>query len=128
MPIPFVLDGVVEKLSGGNSGLAEQVRLREVAGLRLSREEARSVWPRIQEHKWYLGERLGRDVGLSVAAQDFCRNVEPWLWQRSEERKPSARIERWLQAAFAPTPIRPEYSIWMLDRTFGEPRRTVRQG
>jgi hypothetical protein len=35
------------------------------------------VWPRLLEHKWYLGERLGRDVGLRVAALDFFENVQP---------------------------------------------------
>lgn len=49
--------------------------LKELAGVRLSASEARDVWPRVLEHKWYLGERLGRDVGLRVAAVDYFENV-----------------------------------------------------
>lgn len=51
--------------------------LREWAGVRLSAEEASDVWPQVLEHKWYLGERLGRDVGLRVAAVDYFENVRP---------------------------------------------------
>ena len=51
--------------------------LRKLAGVRLSESEARAVWPRVLEHKWYLGERLGRDVGLRVAAADYFENIEP---------------------------------------------------
>ena len=49
--------------------------LKEWAGVKLSTSEARDVWPQVLEHKWYLGERLGRDVGLRVAAVDYFENV-----------------------------------------------------
>jgi hypothetical protein len=49
--------------------------LRELAGVRLSASEASDVWPRVLEHKWYMGERLGRDVGLRVAAVDYFENI-----------------------------------------------------
>ena len=51
--------------------------VRKLAGVRLSEREARAAWPRILDHKWYMGERLGRDVGLRVAAVDYFENVEP---------------------------------------------------
>jgi hypothetical protein len=51
--------------------------LRQLAGVELSAAEASAVWPQLLEHKWYLGERLGRDVGLRVAAVDFFENVHP---------------------------------------------------
>lgn len=51
--------------------------LKRLAGVRLSPREAEVVWARLLEHKWYLGERLGRDVGMRVAAADFFENVEP---------------------------------------------------
>ena len=51
--------------------------LRKLAGVKLSAREADMVWPRLLEHKWYLGERLGRDVGLRVAAMDFFENIQP---------------------------------------------------
>lgn len=49
--------------------------LKELAGVRLSASEACDVWPQVLEHKWYLGERLGRDVGMKVAAVDYFENV-----------------------------------------------------
>src|SRR5436190_4326948 len=41
--------------------------IRRLAGVSLSEAEARAAWPRILDHKWYVSERLGRDVGLHVA-------------------------------------------------------------
>ena len=51
--------------------------LRELAGVKLSAREASAAWPQVLEHKWYMGERLGRDVGLRVAAVDYFENVRP---------------------------------------------------
>ena len=51
--------------------------LRKLAGVKLSADEARAEWTRLLEHKWYLGERLGRDVGLRVAAADYFENIRP---------------------------------------------------
>ena len=42
--------------------------IRRLAGVSLSEAEARAAWPRILDHKWYVSERLGRDVGPHVAA------------------------------------------------------------
>jgi hypothetical protein len=56
-----------------------------LAGVELSAREARDVWPSVLEHKWYLGERLGRDVGLRVAAVDYFENIHP------APRRPPAR-------------------------------------
>ena len=73
--------------SGGAEGaravaLAREARrlrrsLKEWAGVKLSASEASDVWPQVLEHKWYMGERLGRDVGLRVAAVDYFENVQP---------------------------------------------------
>ena len=60
-----------------DEGRGRSRSLRKLAGVRLSAEEAGAVWPRLLEHKWYLGERLGRDVGLRVAAADFFENIQP---------------------------------------------------
>jgi hypothetical protein len=51
--------------------------LRRLAGVELSASEASAAWPNVLEHKWYLGERLGRDVGLRVAAVDYFENIQP---------------------------------------------------
>jgi hypothetical protein len=48
-----------------------------LAGTGLSHKQLNKVLPYIQNHKWYVSERLGRDVGLRVTAIDFIENVRP---------------------------------------------------
>jgi hypothetical protein len=73
MPIPFKLDYVIEEM------LAETVNehrvLAELTGIKVGVGEARLAWLRILDHKWYVSERLGRDVGLRVAAIDYMENI-----------------------------------------------------
>jgi len=57
--------------------------LRALTGVTLGILEARSLWPRILEHKWFLSERLGRDVGLRVAAIDYLENIEREILDRA---------------------------------------------
>jgi hypothetical protein len=73
MPIPLTLDHVIARLQ--DLGREREV-LRDLCGVRLSRREAQAVWPAVLEHKWLLSERLGRDVGLRVAAVDYFENVQ----------------------------------------------------
>jgi hypothetical protein len=55
----------------------QQRMLKRLAGVKLSQTEARRAWPQVLEHKWFLSERLGRDVGLRVAAIDYFENIQP---------------------------------------------------
>jgi hypothetical protein len=66
-----VVKGPVHTRAAGNPGRS----IRKLTGVKLSTSDARAVWPRVLEHKWYLGERLGRDVGLRVAAVDYFENI-----------------------------------------------------
>jgi Domain of unknown function (DUF4032) len=78
MPIPFRLDYVIEQTRVELARAAQRRALRRaLAGMRVSARAAQAVWPRILEHKWYVSERLGRDVGLHVAAIDYFENVAP---------------------------------------------------
>ena len=76
MTIPLKLDYVIEKVLANNTESRRRV-LKRLTGLKLSDLEAHIVWPRILDHKWYLSERIGRDVGLRVAAVDYFENVQP---------------------------------------------------
>src|SRR5829696_7901043 len=89
--IPFRLDYVIEK-SIGEGACEEQEVLRELAGVRLKPAEARAEWPRVLEHKWFVSERMGRDVGLRVAALDYFENV---------------RLPRHTRTSHSPTTQRP---------------------
>ena len=65
------------------SGRGAQVMLRALTGVTLGVMDARAIWPRILDHKWFLSERLGRDVGLRVAAIDYLENIESSLLDRA---------------------------------------------
>ena len=72
--IPFKLDYVIERTLAAPPN-EEQRLIKELAGVRLTPNEARAEWPRLLEHKWFISERLGRDTGLRVAALDYFENV-----------------------------------------------------
>ncbi len=49
-------------------------RIFDYSGRRIESELATDAWLKILEHKWYLSEKLGRDVGVKVACLDFIEN------------------------------------------------------
>lgn len=51
-------------------------RIFELSGYRFSPEEAGELWVQILQHKWFLSEKLGRDVGIKVSCIDFIENWE----------------------------------------------------
>jgi hypothetical protein len=73
MAIPFKLDHVIEHAHADDK--SEEQKIKQEAGVRFSSSEAREVWPQVLEHKWYMSERLGRDMGLKAAAVDYFENV-----------------------------------------------------
>ena len=52
----------------------ERILIKKYTGTRLSERDAMLLWERIADHKWYLSERLKRDVGFHVAAVDYVEN------------------------------------------------------
>jgi hypothetical protein len=76
MPIQFRLEHAIERTRAEVRRAREARELRRLAGaVRVTPDEARAKLPEILEHKWYVSERLGRDVGLRVAALDYFENV-----------------------------------------------------
>ena len=51
--------------------------LAQLGGNHLESSHFDDLARKIQEHKWYLSEKLGRDVGCKVAALDLVENGEP---------------------------------------------------
>jgi hypothetical protein len=91
--IPFRLDYVIDRaLSEG--ACEEQKVIRELAGVRLGAADARREWPRVLEHKWFVSERLGRDVGLRVAALDYFENVRLPRHTRTSHKPVTSRLRR----------------------------------
>ncbi len=70
--IPFKLDFVVDEVT--SKSMAAQGMIQASTGKVVRKEEALQLWNRIDDHKWYLSERLGRDVGVRVAAVDYIEN------------------------------------------------------
>ena len=78
VPPPTAPESAGARFAAGAVSRPDYAReLRRLAGVKLPAREAEAVWSRLLEHKWYLGERLGRDVGLRVAAADYFENIEP---------------------------------------------------
>lgn len=71
--VPYKLDAVIEEMQINEN--SAQGLLQALTGKVLRREDAVGVWEQIPDHKWYLSERLGRDVGLRVAAVDLVENL-----------------------------------------------------
>jgi hypothetical protein len=40
--------------------------------------EPAQLFHEVLENRWYLGEKLGRDVGLDFATQDYIEKVLPY--------------------------------------------------
>jgi hypothetical protein len=73
MKITIGLDYLNERASERKLVEAEDL-FQALSGTGLSHKQLSEVLPYIQNHKWYVSERLGRDVGLRVAAVDFIEN------------------------------------------------------
>ena len=76
MPVSLKLEHVIEEVLA-QYPKSQRRALKKLAGVKLSASEAHAVWPRLLEHKWFLSERLGHDVGMRVAAVDYFENIEP---------------------------------------------------
>ena len=48
--------------------------LEVYTGNRISEREAAKLMHRIADHKWYVSEKLDRDIGFHVAAIDYVEN------------------------------------------------------
>jgi len=89
-----LLNGLFEKVTQPQLTDAQRT-LNALAGVNLSPTEARETLPRVRDHKWYLSEYLGRDVGWRVAAVDYFENVaarRPRESFRVNRERPTPRL------------------------------------
>ena len=70
--IPSSLDHIVTELNSNEA--AAQALLEAFTGRVIAKPDALRLFKRLPDHKWYLSERLGRDVGTKVAAVDLIEN------------------------------------------------------
>ncbi len=99
--IPYKLDYAIEKITKTGPSM-ERTLLRIYTGDDFSENEARNLWRRIADHKWFVSETLSRDVGFHVAAVDYVENFyepssatasEGWLattWKNISHKTSSA--------------------------------------
>lgn len=59
--------------------------ISNISGHKFEPEAASDLWIKILEHKWFLSEKLGRDVGVKVAALDFIENTGAVRGELEEE-------------------------------------------
>ena len=69
----YRLDYTIEKTLNSKLNLKQKFLL-EYTGKNFSAKEAEKVWLLVVDHKWYISERLNRDIGLRVAAVDYITN------------------------------------------------------
>jgi len=67
--LDYVVDEVLKSMP-----TEEQVFLRKYLNEDFPKKEAKYLWERIVDHKWYVSERLKRDIGFRVAAVDYLEN------------------------------------------------------
>lgn len=78
----------------------EQILLRKITGEFFPKEEAARLWKKINEHKWHLGEILGRDVGIGAATLDYLENFTGEIYT-PDERENSNDVYAYLYNSFA---------------------------
>lgn len=84
--IQFRNDYIIEKIINERAS-KEQVFFQKMFGAKIEKTVAQQFLERILDHKWYVSERLGRDIGLPVAALDFVANIEPLPITKRNRRK-----------------------------------------
>ncbi|MEP6902256.1 MAG: DUF4032 domain-containing protein [Actinomycetota bacterium] len=69
----------------------EQSFLKRYVNADFPQREAKHLSERIVDHKWYVSERLKRDVGFRVAAIDYVENFyEPGVLQNRKGNSQSS--------------------------------------
>ena len=94
MTIPFKLDYVIDKAIQPQLTSLQRT-LNALAGVNLSVMEARHALPCIQDHKWYVSEQLGRDIGWRVAVIDYFENIYPSRGEFSSTDALKEKLGRW---------------------------------
>ena len=89
----YQLDYVVDEIKRSEPS-DEQKLLKKLIGQDFTKEEAVFVWEKVNDHKWYIGERLKRDVGLRVAAIDYVENFYDAGIFRNKQNKPKNFFDR----------------------------------
>jgi hypothetical protein len=98
------LELVLEKITGTQPTM-ELKLLQRYAGTNMSESEAGRLSRRIADHKWYVSERLSRDVGFHVAAVDYLEhfhdrtpNINPATFLTKVRRRASRVVRTYFES------------------------------
>lgn len=84
-PIPIhdeLIEAIAERGGGAVPSMAERGDALFVdlvwtlTNLKFAEDEARGHWSALLEHKYHMSERMGRNVGIRVAALDYFTNIQ----------------------------------------------------
>lgn len=50
--------------------------IARLTAYQIKEEQSEELWRQILQHKWYLSERAGQDVGIQAAALDFFKRIK----------------------------------------------------
>ncbi|MGO9571668.1 MAG: DUF4032 domain-containing protein, partial [Desulfomonilaceae bacterium] len=92
----------------------------DYSGCEFESELAAELWMHILQHKWFLSERLGRDVGIKVACLDYIENIDSILTALEETERAHLLKElgAWLGEGFN-SMVREHRSLDSIRDTFG---------
>ncbi|HQU83619.1 MAG TPA: DUF4032 domain-containing protein [Pyrinomonadaceae bacterium] len=82
----YTLDYTIEKTLKQNLN-AEQKFLKNFTKEEFSAKDAKFIYSKISDHKWYISEKLKRDVGMTVAAVDYFENFHEAKTKNSRSEK-----------------------------------------
>lgn len=82
----YTLDYTIEKTLKQRT-TAEQIFLKNFTGESFSPKDAKFIYAKITDHKWYISEKLKRDVGMTVAAVDYFENFHETKDQSPRQEK-----------------------------------------
>jgi hypothetical protein len=74
IPLQFVAEDTIKEIAGIHEKRERAAAVAQPLGLRTT--VVAEHWPAIEQHKWVLSEKLGRDVGAKVAALDYFENFK----------------------------------------------------
>lgn len=82
----YTLDYTIEKTLRQNLS-AEQKFLKNFSDENFTAKDAKFVYTKITDHKWYVSEKLKRDVGMTVAAVDYFENFHETKTEKPRSEK-----------------------------------------
>jgi class 3 adenylate cyclase len=95
-------------------------RMVDHSGCEFESELAAELWMNILQHKWFLSEKLERDVGIKVACLDYIENIDSTLTALKETERDLLlkELRAWLGEGFT-SMVQEHRSLDSIRDTFG---------